>query len=781
MDLFKLLGTISIKNDEANKALDDTSKKGQETESKLSKAFGAVGKGAVAVGKTVATGLAVGATAMVGLTAKALSATGELEQNMGGSEAVFKEYAASMQETARNAFSTMGLATSDYLATANKMGSLFKGAGFEVSEAADMTAKAMQRAADVASIMGIDTASAMESIAGAAKGNFTMMDNLGVAMNDTTLQAYALSKGITKSTQEMTNQEKIGLAMEMFLEKTADYAGNYSKENETLAGSLGTAKAALKNFLDGSGDVDQLVTAFTGATNSIIDTLKTLAPRLVTGIVDVINRVTPMIPPLLQEMAPVIIEGAVSLINGIVTALPDLVSMLVTTALPMVMDGFVTIINSLMEALPQLVSMIASELPTLIPLLIDGLMSMIMTLCTMLPQIIQPILEAIPNLVTLLVTCILNSIPDIMDAIMQLVDSLITMLPQLLPMFTDAIVQLVLLIVEYLPELLPMLVDAVLSIITMLTEQFPQLLPVLVDALVQIMTILVEQLPVIIPMLIDAAFTMVLALIDAMPTILQALIDALPAILKAVWDAIVMVFKNLPQWFGQLFNGAVKIIKAEFSVVKEFFSIIWNGVKNIFAPVVEWFSSKFKAAKESVVSAFSDVKEKLLKPFNQAKDKIKEVADKIKGFFKGEISMPKIKVPKFSITPSGWKVGDLLKGTIPKLGITWHAKGAIMKEPTLFGYNPATGSFHGGGEAGDEAVAPIDTLQQYVKAAVQSENAVMVTKLDRIIDLLVRFFPELLEAFDVSMYLDTGVLVAETASQYDVALGRIAMKKGRGR
>ena len=43
------------------------------------------------------------------------------------------------------------------------------------------------RAADVASIMGIDV-DAVEAVAGAAKGNFTMMDNLGVAINDTSLK-----------------------------------------------------------------------------------------------------------------------------------------------------------------------------------------------------------------------------------------------------------------------------------------------------------------------------------------------------------------------------------------------------------------------------------------------------------------------------------------------------------------------------------------------------------------------------------------------------------------
>ena len=170
MELFKLLGTIAIDNKDANKALDETSDKGEKTQSKLSKAFGAVGKGAVAVGKTVVTGLAVGGAAFAGLTAKALGASGELEQNMGGSEAVFKEYAGKMQETAKTAFSNMGLSTSDFLATANKMGALFQGAGFDIESSSDLASSAMQRAADVASIMGIDTSAAMEAVAGAAKG-----------------------------------------------------------------------------------------------------------------------------------------------------------------------------------------------------------------------------------------------------------------------------------------------------------------------------------------------------------------------------------------------------------------------------------------------------------------------------------------------------------------------------------------------------------------------------------------------------------------------------------
>lgn len=173
---------------------------------------------------------------------------GDLEQSLGGAEAVYKDYYDEIVNAAENSASKMGTSTNKYLEYANKIGSLMQGSGLQVSEAYDLTTKAMQRASDVASIMGISIDDAMNAITGAAKGNFTMMDNLGVAMNATTLQAYALSLGIDKTYSSMTNAEKVQLAYNMFLDQTAQYAGNYEKENETLNGSITTMTANLQNL-----------------------------------------------------------------------------------------------------------------------------------------------------------------------------------------------------------------------------------------------------------------------------------------------------------------------------------------------------------------------------------------------------------------------------------------------------------------------------------------------------------------------------------------------------
>jgi len=599
MELFKLFGTIAIDNAQANKGIDETSDKaksagnsltdladeGEKTESKLSKFFNGVGKVAAIGVKATTVALGAATTAMTALATTSLNLGGELEQNMGGSEAVFKIHAQGMQETAKDAFSNMGLSASNFLATANKMGSLFQGAGFSIEESASMSTEAMQRAADVASIMGISTESAMEAIAGAAKGNFTMMDNLGVAMNDTTLNAYALSKGIEKSTSEMTNQEKIGLAMEMFMEKTAYAAGNYAKENETLAGSLGTAKAALSNFLSGAGTVEDVVSSFSNAADVIVKNIDDMFPKLMSGITQLVEKLIPMVPPLLQKVLPGLIEGATSLIDGLVSALPTLISVLTNSVLPQVLSGIVTIINSLVAALPQIVESLAAALPTLIPLLIDALVSIFVTICSQFGQIIQPIIDYLPEIV------------------ISLVDSLMTNLPILI----QGLITLTLGIVQAIPQIIQGLVDA---------------MPFVIES---ILVGLFNSLPALIQGLID----LLVGVADAAESIWASVKEAFVNVFKGIWNSMTQIFSKVGDWFGEKFGDAKEKSVKAWSDFKGKMSEKWSDVKEVFSNVGSWFSEKFGDAWNKVKNVFSGVKDFFLEKWNDIKTAFSELGTKI--------------------------------------------------------------------------------------------------------------------------------------------------------
>ena len=70
-----------------------------------------------------------------------------------------------------------------------------------------------------------------------------------------------------------------------------------------------------------------------------------------------------------------------------------------------------------------------------------------------------------------------------------------------------------------------------------------------------------------------------------------------------------------------------------------------------------------------------------------------------------------IKLPHFKLTGSF----SLVPPSVPKLSVEWYAKGGIFTRPTIF---PTASGYKGVGEAGAEAVLPIDRLQGYVTEAI---------------------------------------------------------------
>ncbi len=361
----------------------DVEKKAKGLSSKL--------KSITSTGASALVGLGtVAATAIIGVTTKAVKAQGELEQQIGGTEAVFGKLAKTVQSDAAKAFDKMGVSANNYMAYINKMGSLMKGSGISTQKAMDLSSQAMQRAADVASIMGISVDDAMTAIAGAAKGNFTMMDNLGVAMNATSLQAYALSKGIKTAYKDMEQGEKIQLAMQMFLEKSAYATGNYAKENKTFAGSLNTLKASIENLLAGTGTVEQVLKQIQNFGMILAQNLIKILPQVVQGLIG-----------LLQGLLPIVAD-----------MLPDLIHQL----LPMLLTGITDLTLSIIEILPDLINMIADILPPLMPQIVQAIMTIIPALVKNLPAFLKAgakLIGAIIKGIVLGVAQLVKSVADL--------------------------------------------------------------------------------------------------------------------------------------------------------------------------------------------------------------------------------------------------------------------------------------------------------------------------------------------------------------------------------
>lgn len=338
----------------------------------------------------------------------------ELEQNIGGSEAVFGEYAKTIQDAAADAYKTMATTQSDYLATANKMGALFQGSGLDAQRSMELTTQAMQRAADMASVMGIDTQAALDAVTGAAKGNYTMMDNLGVAMNATTLEAYAVSQGMDTAWKSMSNAEKAELAMKYFFENTTQYAGNFEREaSTTISGSIGQLTAAVQTWVAGLGnssaDIDKLTKNILDAFQDVVKNVVPVVENIVKQLPVVVQAIIPALESLFPSLVKTGIEVIEKLIDGIMDALPKLIQV----AVPLITN----LVNSLVNKLDKILDTGIKILLTLIEGIIQAL-----------PQLIA----RLPEIISKIVTTLMQNLPAIIQAGVQLILALIQGIFQML-------------------------------------------------------------------------------------------------------------------------------------------------------------------------------------------------------------------------------------------------------------------------------------------------------------------------------------------------------------
>ncbi len=210
-----------------------------------------------------------------------------------------------------------------------------------------------------------------------------------------------------------------------------------------------------------------------------------------------------------------------------------------------------------------------------------------------------------------------------------------------------------------------------------------------------------------------------------------AAVIAIGVLLYKNWDTIkekaIELFNKLKEVFGNIKEKVVEKIES-----------MKTAVANKFNAIKENVTGKVDGIKESVVKKFNAIKEGIVDKIEGAKEKVKGIIDKIKGFFNFSFNLPKIKLPHFSIQPAGWKLGDLLEGEVPKLGIEWYKKAMnhamVLDKPTIFG--ASDGKLLGGGEAGREIVSGEAHLEKLMKTTVASENTELKAVLVQILSAI---------------------------------------------
>jgi hypothetical protein len=208
---------------------------------------------------------------------------------------------------------------------------------------------------------------------------------------------------------------------------------------------------------------------------------------------------------------------------------------------------------------------------------------------------------------------------------------------------------------------------------------------------------------------------------------------------------------------------------------------MWEKVKDVTAKVISAVKNKLndlQAGFNKVKTIFSDIQKTISEKMESAQKTVKKVIDKIKGFF--PLSLGKIfsniKIPKITVSGGKAPFGIAGKGKLPSFSVKWNAEGAIFKRPAIF--NTPYG-LQGVGEAGAEAIAPIDKLQSYVADAVESKNRELIQgfeiQISRLISFMEAYFPT-----EYKIMLDTGILAGQIAPKINNSLADLYRYDRRG-
>ena len=109
------------------------------------------------------------------------------------------------------------------------------------------------RAADFASVLNLDVGRAGDLLRSGLAGETESLRAFGIDVSSATVEAYALSEGITDNVKTMTEAEKVQARYGVIMRATATYAGDFANTSDSVANSQRILKAEIQNLSDEIG------------------------------------------------------------------------------------------------------------------------------------------------------------------------------------------------------------------------------------------------------------------------------------------------------------------------------------------------------------------------------------------------------------------------------------------------------------------------------------------------------------------------------------------------
>lgn len=827
MELFRLIGRVAVEGtDEAESDIRNVTEEAEGSSNKIVSAF-------KKIGAAVATYFAI--DKIIDFGKAAVSAAAEVAAEEAAFSQIMGEYSDEAAKKVEKIADTTGMVASRLTPYMTSMSAKFKGLGYDVEDATDFASRGLNLAADAAAFWDKSLDESMSHLNSFINGSYEGGEAIGLFANDTQMAAYAVEKGIVSETKawssldEATKQAtRLEYAENMFAMSGA--TGQAAKESKEYANVQGNLTEKWRQFQATIGEPilqNFVLPVMTKLTNDVLPILQAKVISLIDLLKQaygwykendaVINAVAIAVGVFVVALGTMsILKTVKTWIMGAKTAMlalnaamkANIIGIIISAIVALVAafiylwnncEGFREFWINLWEDIKSAFAAFVEWLKTAFSAVKDFFVELwanIVEGFDSFKQSVVDVFTAIKDFFVELWGDIVNVFTTVWETIKNVVTVAIMFIVELIKAAFDLITLPFRFIWENCKEYIMAAWEAIKSTVTnalnAVKEAITTVFNAVKDFITTVWNAIVDFLTPIFNKIKETATTVFTAIKDTIVTVFTVVKNKVTEIWNAISEFLTSIFNKIKDAVTKAFNAVKDTITKVFNSVKDFITSVWTSIKdfisntitaikttvtNIFNAIKTAIEKPINAAKTTITNVFNDIKNAITKPIDEAKNLVKKGLDAIKGFFdKLKLKFPDIKLPHFSIKGKF----SLDPPSVPKLAIDWYAKGGILTQPTAFGINP-NGRLQVGGEAGDEAVAPISLLLDYIRTAVGEQNAALAETIEKLISMLADYLPEIITGMNRNVVLDSGVLVGKLAPAMDVRLGDINRLRGRGK
>ena len=544
---------------------------------------------------------------------------------------------------------------------------------------------------------------------------------------------------------------------------------------QRLPSVVSTALTLVQTLVNSIGsNAPQLLSAAIQLVGGLLQGIVTMLPEIANMAVQLVTGLASAI----LENVPLLIDTAVqlalNLINGLLSMLPQILQSGVQLVMSL-LQGIISALPGIAQAGVQLIQGLVQGLVSNLPAILQAAMQMVMQLIqgivTMLPQIINEGMQ----LVLSLVQGIASALPSILQMAVQLVVQFVTGLASMLPTIVQQGLQLIVSLVQGIAANLPAIVQSAVQIIFSLITGLIQAIPQLIAAIPQVVGAIIDT--ILSTNWLDVGIQIIKGLIDGIVSTGKSLWNAIKSLFTGgevdIPDTSSQSAAVVNSYASGINSNAGTVTAAANSMATNAFSSMeTTGAMTAGTQAGQAFSTGLtdslaaapintgaltvdtstftttmmtagtdgataigtgmtgnsQAVTQAATTMGTDINNALDSGWQKANtnaqtamqrlatavtDAARSAASAVKAAFENmTITIPKPRIPVISVSTNSVSYGDGGSVSVPQFSVNWNALGGIIDQPTIF--NTSAG-MQGVGEAGPEAILPLDTLWAKMK------------------------------------------------------------------